>query len=248
MREAVARPPGLLNALLLLTSVWTILVLCQLLLGPLLGSDTAVAISFGLAALLVLAAADPHGRERPKTAAAPFALACAAGFSSLPAWVGLIAATGTGLGLAEPIPAEARPGPLLAGASVLLAPVFEELLYRDHLLGALRPRIGAVGAALVASLAFAAPHFEAWSVLGTFLVGLVLGCVRCLAGSVGVCIGLHGGLNLAVFLCDLPPSRLSLAPGPSAICGLVLLAAAIGLARMQATLSEPGTTLAEARS
>ena len=49
----------------------------------------------------------------------------------------------------------------------------------------------------VTSALFALPHLEAWSVLGTFLVGLALGVVRIVAGSLALCIGVHAGLNLA---------------------------------------------------
>ena len=123
-----------------------------------------------------------------------------AGFISYPAWIGLIAAVGTAFGLERPAPPPARPDVLLAAATVVIAPVFEEILYREHILRALRQRLGAAAAVALSSTAFAVAHVEPWAVLGTFLVGLGLGTVMCLSGTVALCIGLHAGLNLAAWL------------------------------------------------
>jgi len=196
----VATPPRLADALLLLTSVWATLVLCQVLLEPGLGRPAAVLVSFTLATALVLASG---GRSSPRPGrgrAAAIGLGALAGFASYPAWIALIATVGAGLGLEAPAPARAHPGPLLAVATVLLAPVFEEILYRERLLGALRQRFGAAAAVPVSSAAFAVAHVEPWAMLGTFLVGHALGALVCLSGSVALCIGLHAGLNLAAWL------------------------------------------------
>jgi len=120
-----------------------------------------------------------------------------AGAASYPSWLATIAWAGTRLGL-TPLTTSppACPG---VGQVVLLClagPVFEELLYRGRVLGALR-KYGVAPAVLGSSALFALPHLEAWSVLGTFLVGLALGGTRVLSGSVGLCIALHAGLNLS---------------------------------------------------
>jgi membrane protease YdiL (CAAX protease family) len=161
---------------------------------------TAVLVSFALATALVLATR-VHPSPRPIGArTAAIGLGALAGFASYPAWIALIATIGAALGLEAPAAPPAPPGALLAGATVLLAPVFEEILYRERLLGALRRRFGAAAAVLVSSAAFAVAHVEPWAVLGTFLVGLALGAVMCLSGTVTLCIGLHVGLNLAAWL------------------------------------------------
>ena len=193
-------PPRLVDTLLLLTSVWATLLLCQVLLEPGLGRPVAVPVSFALATALVLAS---RGRSAPRPIAARTAaigLGALAGFASYPAWIALIATVGAALGLEAPVTREPQPGALLAGATLLLAPVFEEVLYRERLLGALRGRFGAAAAVLVSSAAFAVAHVEPWAVLGTFLVGLGLGSAMCLSGTVALCIGLHAGLNLAAWL------------------------------------------------
>jgi membrane protease YdiL (CAAX protease family) len=120
------------------------------------------------------------------------------GWAAYPVWILVIVDLGLALGLSPREPAEAS-GMSLAStlSAVVLAPVFEELLYRERLLLALRARVGASVAIAVTSVLFALPHVEAWSVLGTFLVGLALGWTRIVAGSVSLCIGIHAGLNLA---------------------------------------------------
>ena len=109
----------------------------------------------------------------------------------------------------------------------MLAPVFEELLYRERLLAALAPRVGAPAAVFATSALFALPHLEPWHVVGTFFVGLGLGTVMRLGGSVGLCIAIHAGLNLASLVGGSPPTQLALPATASAATGLVLCAAAL---------------------
>jgi membrane protease YdiL (CAAX protease family) len=132
------------------------------------------------------------------------ALGAVAGFASYPAWILLIGAAGAALGL-RPTPPPARPSdPLLLVATLGLAPIFEEVLYRERLLLALRSRIPAVLAVAISSLLFALPHLEPWSMLATSLVGLALGALMLARRSLALCIGLHAGLNLAAFLFGIP--------------------------------------------
>jgi len=202
---------------LLLANVW-----CLLLGGAALRVPLAVTY-LACAALLVSA------RARPRLRSPPFAalLAGAAGFALLPAWLAFAVGIGRGLGLPPPAPsAVAAPGPLPWLAHVMLAPLFEELLYRECLLPALRARIGAPLALVLSSALFAAPHLEPWSVLTTFLVGLALGGVFLATGRVELCVAHHAGLNAAVLVCGLPPARAALAPPLAALVGGVLLALA----------------------
>lgn len=82
-------------------------------------------------------------------------------------------------------------------STLVLAPLFEERLYREALLGSLQPRIGAFGGVVVSSLAFAIPHTDSLSIAGTFLAGLVLGGTAIRTRRVAPCIALHFGFNLA---------------------------------------------------
>jgi membrane protease YdiL (CAAX protease family) len=163
---------------ILLFAVWDLLLLGRLA-SRWLGSECATLASFLLATILVVAR---HGWEEAATGRSLLAagLGAISGWATHPAWVVSIAALGAAFGL----PPRGWEGPhapsvALVIATVALAPVFEEVLYRGQL------------------LIFALPHLEAWSVLGTFLVGLALGAARLLAGSLALCIGVHAGLNLA---------------------------------------------------
>src|SRR3990172_1837075 len=78
-------------------------------------------------------------------------------------WVGAEAATLTSFLLPTLFVSGARSmGLPLIVASVALAPVFEEILYRDRLLLALRARAGTPVAVVVTSVLFALPHLQAW--------------------------------------------------------------------------------------
>ena len=171
------------TALLLVLTAWSLLA-TQALLAPRLGRGAAVLLSFAAVTALVLASRRRDGDRATGRAAGLAALAALAGFASYPVWIPLIGAAGVALGL-RPMPPPPRPDdPLLLVATLGLAPVFEELLYRERLLLALRSRIGAGLAVAISSLLFALPHLEAWSVLATSLVGLALGALM-LAGALG---------------------------------------------------------------
>ena len=186
----------LATSAILLFGVWDLLLLGRLA-SRWVGAEAATLASFLLATLFV-AGAGVRGLRPERGALLRVGLGVVAGCAGYPAWVTSIAAVGLALGLAPRDPADARSmGFVLIVASVALAPVFEEMLYRDRLLLALRARAGAPVAVIVTSVLFALPHLEAWSVLGTFLVGLALGATRLVAGSLPLCIGIHAGLNLA---------------------------------------------------
>jgi membrane protease YdiL (CAAX protease family) len=210
---------------LLLASVW-----CLLLIGAALRAPLVVTY---LACVALLLWARPCAGAAPAPAAA--LLAAAAGFVALPAWLAGAALAGAALGLGPP--PTARPAAPAAAdwlAHVLLAPWFEELLYRERLLPALRARLGGPLALVLSSAAFAAPHLEAWSVLTTFGVGLALGMLFLAGGRVGPCIAAHAGLNAAALACGLPPRRWALAPVPGALVAGGLLAFALASLRVHA--------------
>jgi len=215
----------------LLACVW-----CLLLLGgalaPELGADAARLGSYAACgAVLLLLRAPGRGRAPPCATL----LAGAAGFVALPAWLVWIWGLGVLLGLP---PAAAPPAAATDAcvwlANVALAPLFEELLYRERLLPALRRTLGTPLALVASSALFAVPHVEPWSVLAAFAVGLALGTVFLAAGHVAPCIAYHAGLNAAALACGVPPTRASLGPLASALAGAVLLALACTWTRRHA--------------
>ncbi len=164
---------------------------------PWLGAGPALFVSFLAATAFVLATRSRARDRRVGHSALLLVAGLGAGFASHPVWIALIAATGLDVGLSPAAPPRVIDDPLLWCSVVVLAPVFEELLYRERLLGALRPVLGSAAALVVTSALFAVSHVEPWVVLGTFAAGLALGVTLWASRSVALCIGLHMGLNLA---------------------------------------------------
>jgi hypothetical protein len=197
-------------------ATWTLLGVSGMFV-PGLGAPAATSLGFGGAALLAIAAYRKWWRRSDPLR---LGLACASGFAGYPAWIAGISALGLGLGLAPRAPLASGNLDVLAWSSlVVLAPVFEEIVYRAQLLPALRARYGVVPALLLSSALFAAPHLEPWTVLGTFLVGLALGGLFVRTEDLGVCIAAHAGLNAAVLTCGSPPTRVALDPWTALLAG-----------------------------
>jgi membrane protease YdiL (CAAX protease family) len=151
-----------------------------------------LAVPCGVASLLLLAT-----RERRASGGhALFVLCAACGFLAYPGLFLLAHVLGSSLGLAPgaPLAAAPPPGPWELAALLLLAPLFEELLYRERLLLRLLPR-GRLLALALTSTAFAATHVRPWHVLGAGLAGVVLGLTMLRTRSLPMCVGLHAGLN-----------------------------------------------------
>lgn len=183
-------------ALWLASAVWSLL-----LLGAVskvwLGRDAATLGASLLATLLVVRVSGRapacSGRSGQQVA-----LGAIAGLSSWPAWQALLDRVFGLLGLAWPA-AERMSAPSWL-AALLLAPVCEELLYREHLLGALRACLGWPAALALSSLLFALQHGTPAAMVATWLVGAALGALRLSCSSVAPCVGAHAGLNLGAWL------------------------------------------------
>ena len=84
-------------------------------------------------------------------------------------------------------------------AVAVVAPVTEEIIFRGFLISGLRPtRLGASGAVLVSSLAWALIHgqYDFYGMATIFALGVLLGTARMKTGSVVVPIALHGFSNI----------------------------------------------------
>ena len=209
----------------LLATVW-----CLLLLGaacaPFVGPERARLGSYAACAALLV-----WTRTRAPERASPAAalLAGAAGFVALPAWLAAILLLGSELGLPY---GRSTPGaftPCGALANLALAPLFEELLYRERLLPALRHRLGAPLALVASSALFAASPSR-----GMERARRVSRRARArracflASGRVELCIGYHAGLNAALAVSARAPT---LAPWAGALAGLLLLALACAWTR-----------------
>ncbi len=81
---------------------------------------------------------------------------------------------------------------------VVMAPLGEELLFRGFLFGGLmQSRLGPLGAILVTSVLWSVIHIQYdWMIVGViFVIGIVLGAVRWLSGSLWPPIVAHGVMN-----------------------------------------------------
>jgi membrane protease YdiL (CAAX protease family) len=187
----------LVSALLVMLAVWTILSSGSML-SSLIGEEPATLLVFSCSAALLIVTRRPSLVRLRLSDAALLALTVALGFAGHSPLRAGIALVGLALGLAPSLgaPPGASGLPLLI-AVVVVAPVFEELLYRERLLDAIAATpLGTGGAMFLTSALFAFTHLTKWQMLGSFLVGLVLALVRRASGTITACIGLHAGLNL----------------------------------------------------
>lgn len=83
---------------------------------------------------------------------------------------------------------------------VLLAPAFEELLFRGFLLSALHRAFGALAALVVSGAAFGLIHLQPAGLPTLTVLGLVLGLARLRTGSLLPPILMHAAWNGGVFL------------------------------------------------
>lgn len=220
--------PSLASSLLLMLSVWLALGVPQVFAAT--AGEAGLLIGFGAATLALL-------RWRPRREVGwrplPIALGIASGFASYPAWIATIAWIGLALGLpiSERVQRVSGGPPAVWLCAAVLGPIFEELLYRERILAALRPYVGALGAVFASSALFAISHIRPWSVLGTFCVGLLLGLAYVAGRSIALCVALHTGVNVACLWCGMPPAEPCLSPIPSAMVGSSLMLAALILVR-----------------
>ena len=84
-------------------------------------------------------------------------------------------------------------------SNCLIAPIFEEMLFRGAVYKCAEP-YGSVRAVVVAALGFALVHFNSSAFVYLFFWGLVLGAVRVWSGSVVACMLFHSILNFETFL------------------------------------------------
>ena len=186
-----------------------------------LGLDPSRGAVLGAVLALCLAAIDAYPiRRGPRPSFIRIIAAFAAGLTSLPlvSTIAAWSAVATG-GPAPQLIVEARlPSPELVFVTVVLAPIFEEYIFRRRLLDALIPLCGRLPAVIASALVFSAFHVAPPLLAGTFLAGIVLALLRLSAQSLHVCIAYHIGLNVA-----------ALSAGAGAVPGSSVSVALIGI-------------------
>jgi membrane protease YdiL (CAAX protease family) len=97
-----------------------------------------------------------------------------------------------------------RPEPLALACflltAVVVAPLFEETLFRGVLLPGLAPRLGNRGAVLLSAALFAAAHLSLAEWLPLFVLGCGLGLLRLRSGRLGPPVLMHGLWNGLTFV------------------------------------------------
>lgn len=86
----------------------------------------------------------------------------------------------------------------------VLAPIIEEVLMRDVILGGLKNTYGTFTALLISAALFAFLHFNMVQTLSAFICGIVLGLLYIKTDSIFCCILAHCGYNLISFISIMP--------------------------------------------
>jgi membrane protease YdiL (CAAX protease family) len=157
-------------------------------------------LGFSIATLLVLAARESALWPRRAVPRSAGLFAAAAGFTGIAAAQILLFERGANAWGPFGIPGKSSLGidafvPWLL--LVLLGSVFEEVLYREQVLGAMRASGSTWAAAPGSSLLYALPHGDPLAVVGAFGFGLLLAWTMLRTGSLRLCLCLHAGANLA---------------------------------------------------
>ncbi len=200
-----------LSAPALLGLFWALLATGPFLSHGVGGSAATFILFFASTGLALFSLSSVHAMRSPFL---PFTLSLLIGFLLAPSLIVIVLQAGQAFAFntTRVSPSD----PLILISALLMAPFFEEVIYREHLLAWLQRRTAASLAILLSSLAFALPHPGQWSMLSSFVAGLFLGWARFTGGHLLHCIGIHAGLNLAgeVFAAGhwavLPPPLLGL--------------------------------------
>ena len=87
----------------------------------------------------------------------------------------------------------------------VLAPVIEEILMRDVVLGGLKNCYGLGAALLISAILFACLHFNMVQTLSAFICGFVLGLLYIKTNSIFCCMIAHSGYNLISYIVMIYP-------------------------------------------
>lgn len=82
---------------------------------------------------------------------------------------------------------------------IVFAPLFEEVMCRGVVLGAVRAKYGVVPAWLLSSLFFAVLHLQPLLVVNAFVIGLILGFIYIATGSIWASVLLHAANNAIAY-------------------------------------------------
>lgn len=133
------------------------------------------------------------------------------------------------LGLLPEVPNVYGRGVWAAVTLVVMAPLFEEVIFRGVLLESLRTRYGVIAAWLVSSLLFGLVHMHPTVVVNAFFMGLILGFIYLSTGSLWSSIFLHAvnnGISYVLLAAGLGSAMLIDLVGSRTLYVLIYIAAA----------------------
>ena len=87
-----------------------------------------------------------------------------------------------------------------ATTALVVAPLFEETLFRGVLLPVLGPWLGTSGAVLMSAALFAAAHLSLGELIPLFVLGIGLGLLRLRTGRLAASVVMHGCWNALTFV------------------------------------------------
>lgn len=91
---------------------------------------------------------------------------------------------------------------LLVASAAVLAPLFEELMYRGLLLRALQRRLGTTPAITISSLVFAAVHLDLLLVPGLFVFAVLASLLTVRTGRLGPAWAMHVAFNTTALIAE----------------------------------------------
>jgi membrane protease YdiL (CAAX protease family) len=83
--------------------------------------------------------------------------------------------------------------------AIVLAPLFEETIFRGALLPVAARRLGPLGGVLLSALIFAVAHLSLGELLPLLVLGIGLGWLRWSGGRLGSCVLMHALWNALTF-------------------------------------------------
>ena len=116
-------------------------------------------------------------------------------FNFLSIWINELIGALKGSPVVNPVEPAVSNIPLTILFSVILAPIFEELVFRGMIINRLRP-YGDKVCIFFSALLFAMYHGNLYQMFYAFAIGLAFGYVALRTGHIGYTIGLHAFINL----------------------------------------------------
>lgn len=85
-------------------------------------------------------------------------------------------------------------------SAVIVAPIVEEVIYREIILNKLLGKYSSIFAIIISSLLFSVIHLSIFSMINALFLGMIFGYLYTMYKSLVFCIVLHSAANMLVFI------------------------------------------------